>query len=72
MPLALKRASDLLSPYVGENERHIASAFRQARDVTAGCKLTRFFACGVSAQDVEHIAPAILPACFFFERSPDT
>ncbi len=23
-----------------------------------------FFACGVSAQDVEHIAPAILPECF--------
>ena len=30
-----------------------------------------FFACGVSAQDVEHIAPAILPECFFFERQPD-
>ncbi len=32
MPLLLKRASDLLSPYVGENERHIARAFRQAKD----------------------------------------
>ena len=30
-----------------------------------------FFACGVSAQDVEHIAPAILPECFFFEGQPD-
>lgn len=30
-----------------------------------------FAACGVSAQDIEHIAPAILPACFFFERAPD-
>ena len=27
-----------------------------------------FFACGVSAQDVNYIAPAILPECFFFER----
>lgn len=30
-----------------------------------------FIACGVSAEDIEHIAPAILPACFFFERRPD-
>ena len=30
-----------------------------------------FFACGVSAKDIEHIAPAILPECFFFERRPD-
>ena len=30
-----------------------------------------FFACGVSAQDVDCIAPAILPECFFFERRPD-
>ena len=30
-----------------------------------------FFACGVSAQDIETIAPAILPKCFFFERRPD-
>lgn len=29
-----------------------------------------FFACGVSAQDVDHIAPAILPECFFFESPP--
>lgn len=27
-----------------------------------------FFACGVSAQDIEYIAPAILPECFFFEQ----
>ncbi len=27
-----------------------------------------FFACGVSAQDMEYIAPAILPECFFIER----
>lgn len=30
-----------------------------------------FFACGVSAKDIEYIAPAILPECFFFERRPD-
>ena len=30
-----------------------------------------FFACGVSAQDIDYIAPAILPACFFFENRPD-
>ncbi|MHB1942752.1 MAG: type II toxin-antitoxin system HipA family toxin [Acidiferrobacteraceae bacterium] len=30
-----------------------------------------FRACGVSAQDVEYIAPAILPECFFFDRRPD-
>ncbi|MGK2899276.1 MAG: type II toxin-antitoxin system HipA family toxin [Burkholderiaceae bacterium] len=30
-----------------------------------------FFASGVSAQDVDHIAAAILPECFFFERRPD-
>jgi serine/threonine-protein kinase HipA len=30
-----------------------------------------FFACGVSTQDVDYIAPAILPECFFFERRPD-
>jgi len=30
-----------------------------------------FFACGVSTQDVDYIAPAILPECFFFEAAPD-
>lgn len=30
-PLLVKRASDLLSPYVGETERHLAKAFRTAR-----------------------------------------
>ena len=28
----------------------------------------RFFACGVAAEDIAYIAPAMLPACFFFER----
>lgn len=27
-----------------------------------------FRACGVSAKDLDYIAPAILPACFFFEH----
>ena len=30
MPLLVKRASDLMSPYVGENEQNLAAAFRQA------------------------------------------
>ncbi len=30
LPLLVKRASDLMSPYVGENEHNIAHAFRQA------------------------------------------
>jgi serine/threonine-protein kinase HipA len=41
----------------------IAVVVRQWRD--------SFFACGVSAEDIEHVAPAILPDCFFFERRPD-
>jgi serine/threonine-protein kinase HipA len=30
-----------------------------------------FHACGVLAEDINYIAPAILPECFFFERRPD-
>ena len=30
-----------------------------------------FFACGVSTADVDRIAPAFLPECFFFERPAD-
>ena len=41
----------------------IVAVVRQWREI--------FFACGVSAQDVDYIAAAILPACFFFERRPD-
>ena len=32
MPLLFKRASDLLSPWVGENEQNIAKAFEEARE----------------------------------------
>lgn len=49
-----------------EQARHeigqMVAVVRQWRD--------SFFACGVSAEDIEHVAPAILPACFFFERPP--
>ncbi|WP_010107604.1 type II toxin-antitoxin system HipA family toxin [Verminephrobacter aporrectodeae] len=31
-----------------------------------------FLACGVSAKDIDYIAPAILPDGFFFERQSDT
>ena len=31
MPVVQRRASDLLGPYVGETEQHIAAAFREAR-----------------------------------------
>jgi serine/threonine-protein kinase HipA len=30
-----------------------------------------FHACGVLVEDINYIAPAILPECFFFERRPD-
>ena len=30
-----------------------------------------FFTCGVSAKDIDVIAPALLPDCFFFEMRPD-
>lgn len=40
----------------------IVAIVRQWRDI--------FSACGVSAKDIEHIAPAILPECSFFEERP--
>jgi serine/threonine-protein kinase HipA len=30
-----------------------------------------FFTCGVSTKDIDYIAPAMLPDCFFFERQPN-
>jgi hypothetical protein len=30
-----------------------------------------FRACGVSAKDTDYIAPAFLPECFFFEKTPE-
>jgi serine/threonine-protein kinase HipA len=41
----------------------IVGVVRQWRD--------SFLACGVSAKDIEYIAPAILPECFFIEGRPD-
>ena len=41
----------------------IVAVVRQWREV--------FFGCGVAAEDVDYIAPAMLPECFFFERPPD-
>ena len=41
----------------------IVEVVRQWRD--------SFFLCGVSAEDMDYIAPAILPDCFFFERPPE-
>jgi transitional endoplasmic reticulum ATPase len=35
MPVLLKRASDLLGPYVGQSEQQIASAFSEARETAA-------------------------------------
>jgi serine/threonine-protein kinase HipA len=53
-----------LSPEEGRLEiDRLVTVARLWRDV--------FFACGVSTQDVDCIAPAILPECFFFERRPD-
>jgi SpoVK/Ycf46/Vps4 family AAA+-type ATPase len=35
LPILLKRASDLLGPYVGQSEQQIAAAFAEARDIGA-------------------------------------
>ena len=42
---------------------HIVDVVRQWRDI--------FIVCGVSAKDIDHIAPAILPDCFNFEKKPE-
>ena len=42
---------------------NVVTAVRTWRD--------RFRACGVSEMDVEYIAPAFLPECFFFEKPPE-
>ncbi len=48
-------------------------ARKQIEQIVAVARQWResFFACGVSAQDVDYIASAILPACFFFDRPPE-
>ena len=43
-----------------------------ARLVAVVQQWRKFFrACGVSAEDIDFIAPAFLPVCFFFETPPD-
>ena len=46
----------------GEIDR-VVDAVRHWRD--------NFFACGVSAKDIDYIAAAILPDCFFIESPAD-
>jgi serine/threonine-protein kinase HipA len=41
---------------------HLVDVVRHWRD--------SYFSCGVSARDIDYIAPAILPSCFFFEMPP--
>jgi serine/threonine-protein kinase HipA len=41
---------------------HLVDVVRHWRD--------SFFSCGVSARDIDYIAPAMLPDCFFFETPP--
>jgi serine/threonine-protein kinase HipA len=46
------------------------AARKEIENIVATVKTWRdhFRACGVSAKDIEYIAPAFLPECFFFER----
>ena len=50
-----------------------AAARREIEKVAATARGWRehFRRCGVSAKDIEYIAPALLPDCFFLERPPD-
>jgi len=49
------------------------AARKEIENVVATVRTWRehFVARGVSAKDVEYIAPAFLPECFFFEKPPD-
>ncbi|MGH8773463.1 MAG: type II toxin-antitoxin system HipA family toxin, partial [Burkholderiales bacterium] len=48
------------------------AARKEIENVVATVRTWRdhFRACGVSAKDVEYIAPAFLPECFFLEKPP--
>ena len=50
----------------------IESARKEVEKIVAVIRNWRdhFRACGVSPEDIEHIAPAFLPECFFFEEAP--
>ena len=53
-----------LSPDVAREEiDRLVAVVRHWRD--------SFFICGVSVEDIETIAPAMLPECFFHEKRPD-
>jgi len=46
------------------------AARKEIENVVATVRTWRehFRTCGVSAKDIEYIAPAFLPECFFFEK----
>jgi serine/threonine-protein kinase HipA len=49
------------------------AARQEIENVVATVRTWRnhFHACGVSTKDIEYMAPAFLPECFFFEKQPD-
>ena len=47
------------------------SSERDNLEVTTETWQRYFFACDVSAKDLEHMARAFLPECFFFEKLPE-
>ena len=51
----------------------IEAARKEIENVTSVVRGWRdhFRACGVSEKDIEYMAPAFLPECFFFEKPPD-
>jgi serine/threonine-protein kinase HipA len=51
-----------------------AAARKEIENVAATVRSWRnhFRACGVAQKDIEYIAPAFLPECFFFERPVET
>lgn len=61
-----------LMSQVGRFGLTMAQAKHEIDQIVAVARLWRdsFFACGVSAEDIEHIAPAMLPECFFFDHQP--
>ncbi len=62
-----------LSSQTGRFGLSVDEARREIDNIVAVVRHWResFFVCGVSARDIEHIAPTILPECFFFEKKPD-
>ena len=52
----------------------VEAARREIEKMVATLRTWRehFRGCGVSARDLEYIAPAFLPDCFFFEKPPES